>query len=102
MALEKHSDQDAQLSATDPNIVVFAMIEGGRVIHVEIPVDVMHAEFGATKLGPVDFFESHRAVIEGTAKQIYERLSEPSDRVRIGAADFAAPGSRANAADEVT
>ena len=51
---------------------------------------------------PVDFFESHRAVIEGTAKQTYERLSEPSDRVRIGAADFAAPGSRANAADEVT
>lgn len=101
MALEKHSDQHARISDADPNIVAFEMIEDGKVIHVEMPADVMHAEFGATKLAPVEFFESHREVIEGTAKQTYERLSEPTEHLRITAEDFAAPGSRANAADEM-
>ena len=101
MALEKHSDQHAHISDADPNIVAFDMIEDGKVIHVEIPVDVMHAEFGATRLGPVEFFESHRDVIEGTAKQTYERLSEPAEHLRITFEDFAAPGSRTTAADEM-
>ncbi len=101
MALDKHSDQHARISDADPNIVAFEMTEKGKVIHVEIPVAVMHAEFGATKLGPVEFFESHRDVIEGTAKQTYERLSEPAEHLRLAAGDFAAPGSRANAADEM-
>lgn len=101
MVLEKHTDQHARISDTDPNLVAFEMIEGGKVIHVEIPIDVMHAEFGATKLAPVEFFESHRDVIEGTAKQTYERLSEPTDRLRITAEDFAALGSRTTAADEM-
>lgn len=81
--------------------MAFEMIEDGKVIHVEIPVDVMHAEFGATKLAPVEFFESHREVIEGTAKQTYQRLSESAEHLRMTAEDFAAPGSRANAADEM-
>ena len=102
MALEKHSDQHARISNADPNIVAFEMIEDGKVIHVEIPVDVMHAEFGATRLGPVEFFESHRDVIEGTAKQTYERLSEPAEHLRMTDEDFAAPGSRANASDEMS
>ncbi|TXN15162.1 DUF1488 domain-containing protein [Methylobacterium sp. WL122] len=101
MALEKHSDQHARISDADPNIVAFEMIEDGKVIYVEIPVDVMHAEFGATRLGPVEFFESHRDVIEGTAKQTYERLSEPAEQLRITFEDFAAPGSRTTAADEM-
>ncbi|RYF23977.1 MAG: DUF1488 family protein [Oxalobacteraceae bacterium] len=102
MALEKHADQNARISNADPNIVAFEMIEDGKVIHVEIPVDVMHAEFGATRLGPVEFFESHRDVIEGTAKQTYERLPEPSEHLRMTDEDFAAPSSRANAADEMS
>ncbi|TXN73890.1 hypothetical protein [Methylobacterium sp. WL8] len=92
MALEKHADQNARISDADPNIVAFEMIEDGKVIH---------AEFGATRLGPVEFFESHRDVIEGTAKQTYERLSEPTEHLRMTDEDFAAPGSRANASDEL-
>ncbi|GEO98619.1 DUF1488 family protein [Methylobacterium haplocladii] len=94
MPLKRHLDGNSHIPPDDITTIRFTMASDGRPVTVNLPLSVMHAEFGSSRLDPLADFETLRDVIEATASQVYDATNNAGDHIFLADASFKTEASR--------
>jgi hypothetical protein len=94
MPLQRHADAALHIPSDDVTTIRFTMVSDGQPVTVNLPISVMRAEFGSSRLEPLADFETLREVIEATASQAYDATGEAGDHVFLADASFKTEASR--------
>ncbi len=94
MPLQRHLEDGLHIAADADATIRFTMSSEGRPVTVDLPLSVMRAEFGSSRLEPLADFATLREVIEATASQVYDTAATPGDPVILADASFRTEASR--------